>query len=328
MSYPRTSPLRWVLTLAAALTVVALPVPTQAQTTTGAQTQVGAPTTTGAQTTGVQPTTGSQAPAAAQSTSGAQAPGGAATIRISIDSPTPGTTVPNQGQTGIGGWAADIAGPGASIDAVKIYLDGTMDGGGRFIGDASYGGARPDVAASLGSSAFTNTGFDFGWSPATLTAGTHKLYVYAHSVTNGWSYATVDIKGPGESATAPGQVGGTSGGPYGNGPGPSGPTTPYGGTYLNNPGPYMGGYGPGGGCAVDYIDFRTPMCPGSIGYGSGPGVQQPYPPYAGRPCIMIYPPDPACSAPPLGYPPTYPPAVSPPYGYPPPTSNGLGPVAP
>jgi hypothetical protein len=46
--------------------------------------------------------------------------------------------------------------------------------------------------------------------------------------------------------------------------------------------PQMGyGYtGSGGGCAVDYIDFRTPICPGSIGYGSSSSVQNVYWPYS------------------------------------------------
>ncbi len=338
MTYPRTSPLRWVFALAAAITVVGLPVSAQAQTATGAQTT--GSQTTGSQTTGTQipagaqPTTGGQPTSASQIPAGAQpvmgAGTGAGTIRITIDTPAAGATVINGGQTNIGGWAADTAAGSAGIDAVHIYLDGPMDGGGTLIGTADYGGARPDVAAALGNSAFTNTGFDFVWSPATLTGGQHTLYIYAHSVANGWASTTVNVTGPGPAPSASTQPAAGSSGQMGAGPVPSGPTTPYGGTYLPGSGSYGSGYAPGGypgGCAVDYIDFRTPMCPGSIGYGSPPGVQNPYPPYPGQACIMIYPPDPSCAGL-SGYPPIYPPTVYPPYRYPPPTSNGIGPGVP
>src|SRR5205814_1529446 len=82
------------------------------------------------------------------------------TTMISIDSPADGATVTNGTQVDVGGWAADSAGPGTGVDMVRVYLDGRMDAGGTLAGNANYGGSRPDVATALGSSNYTNSGFD------------------------------------------------------------------------------------------------------------------------------------------------------------------------
>src|SRR5438105_486631 len=83
--------------------------------------------------------------------------------QMSIDAPSAGATVTAGSQVDIGGWAADPAGPGTGVDIVRIYLDNRMESGGTLLGDAAYGHPRPDVAAALGSSALTNSGFDYMW---------------------------------------------------------------------------------------------------------------------------------------------------------------------
>ncbi len=137
----------------------------------------------------------------------AQSQPSSGTAQISIDSPTEGATLPQGGSIIIGGWAADVAGPGTGVDAVRIYLNGQMDHGGTLLGDASYGFPRPDVAAALGSAAYTNSGFDFTWSPTGLNSGTHTLYVYAHSVGGAWSYKTVTVTAPAQPTGTPAPAG-------------------------------------------------------------------------------------------------------------------------
>ncbi len=123
---------------------------------------------------------------------------GQSTTLMSIDAPPAGTQLQNGVQVDIGGWTVDTAvSSGTGIDQVRVYLDGTMDGGGRFLGNATYGKPRPDVAQSLLNPAYGNSGFDLLWTPSGLTSGDHTIYVYAHA-TNGdrWSYKTVTVRGP------------------------------------------------------------------------------------------------------------------------------------
>jgi len=133
-----------------------------------------------------------------------------------------------------------------------------------------------------------------------LSGGSHTIYVYAHSVNDGWSSSSVTVNVDAPAAPAPPSGGYGSGG-YGSGG--------YG------PGP---GYGPGG----DGPDY---------GYGSGGyGAMPPYDDYygggyggGGRACIMIYPPPPGCGGPilPPPLPPMYPPYYP---GIPPVAPGGLG----
>src|SRR5581483_4572055 len=198
------------------------------------------------------------------------------TTLISIDAPADGANVSNGTQIDIGGWAVDTAGPGTGVDMVRIYLDNRMDNNGTLLGNANYGGARADVAAALGNTAYTDSGFDYLWTPSGVSGGSHTIYVYAHSIANGWAYKTVAINVQGPTA-APARTGG--GGPaYGGQYGAGGPMTPYGGSYLNTNYGYpgyggYGGYGGGYGCAP-YYDYYSPVC-------TGYGAYAPPPPYYG-----------------------------------------------
>ena len=93
------------------------------------------------------------------------------------------------------GWAADAASfVGTGIDAVHIYAyPGSMSATPVFLGAASYGAARSDVASALGGSRFTNSGYSL---PVTrLKAGTYVFVVYGHStVTGTWAAATRTIR--------------------------------------------------------------------------------------------------------------------------------------
>ncbi len=111
--------------------------------------------------------------------------------QVVVERPLPGTTVSTQ--VHISGWAVDPAGPATGIDAVHVYMDGEPgQPRARFLGAASYGQPRPDVARALGDPRFTNSGFAL---LVDLPPGSHSLYVYAHSAdagpNEGWTRATV-----------------------------------------------------------------------------------------------------------------------------------------
>ena len=77
---------------------------------------------------------------------------------MSVDTPTPGATLTSAFE--VGGWAIDTGAPaGTGVDAVQFYVfpnDGASPG--VFIGQGSYGSARPDVGAVFGAR-FTNAGY-------------------------------------------------------------------------------------------------------------------------------------------------------------------------
>lgn len=101
---------------------------------------------------------------------------------LEIDRPAP--TTDNIGKVRIEGWAADQNAPsGTGVDRVDLYLDGPT-GVGNFLGTASYGGNRPDVARALGAERFGPSGWTFEWDTSQAGAGSHSLFVYAYSNVN------------------------------------------------------------------------------------------------------------------------------------------------
>ncbi len=113
------------------------------------------------------------------------------TAQVVVERPLPGTSVSAQVQ--VSGWALDPSGPGTGIDAVHVYLDGEPgQPRSRFLGTASYGQSRPDVARTMGEERFTRSGFSL---VTELPPGNHTLFVYAHSTgagtQDGWSKAAV-----------------------------------------------------------------------------------------------------------------------------------------
>jgi hypothetical protein len=123
--------------------------------------------------------------------------------QISIDSPTEGTILTPGSPIIVGGWAADLAGPGTGVDAVRVYLDGPMDAGGTLLGNATYGSPRQDVAAALGTAAVASSGYDYRWTIADLSGGPHVIYIYAHSIGGAWSFKTVSVTAPAQPTATP-----------------------------------------------------------------------------------------------------------------------------
>lgn len=94
---------------------------------------------------------------------------------VVIDTPRGGTT---STQLYVSGWAADPrSASGTGVDAVEVYLDGEAGADGTYLGQATYGLARPDVASHLGGSRFNLSGYAM---VTNVTPGPHTVYVYAH----------------------------------------------------------------------------------------------------------------------------------------------------
>jgi hypothetical protein len=73
---------------------------------------------------------------------------------------------------------------GSGIDHVFVYVDKERDNGGTFLGDADL--AFGDAAASnTYGQQFSASGWRLTFKPTNLHAGSHTLFVYAHSVVTG-----------------------------------------------------------------------------------------------------------------------------------------------
>lgn len=100
--------------------------------------------------------------------------------RIVIDAPGSGAAVNTP--FALGGWAIDPAGVWlgrpAGVDVVHVWAYPDSGAAPVFVGEASYGGARPDVAAAFGQT-YLQSGFSL--FPAHLPPGSYTLVVYARS---------------------------------------------------------------------------------------------------------------------------------------------------
>jgi hypothetical protein len=103
---------------------------------------------------------------------------------LAIDTPTSG--VSRTRPFTISGWAADTgASTGTGMDAVHIWAYPSTGAPAVFVGAATYGLARSDVAAVLGDSRFRDSGYSLTATSGTLGAGTYDFYVFGHSTVTG-----------------------------------------------------------------------------------------------------------------------------------------------
>jgi Fibronectin type III domain len=145
--------------------------------------------------------------------------------RLAIDFPRPSQLLPPDFL--FSGWAADLGATGNSgIDAVHVYAYPNPGSGAPpiFLGVASYGSPRGDVAAAFGSRTL-NSGYSL--PVAALAPGTYDLVAFGHStVANAFNVAqavrirvapapspgatmlTIDVPGPNASVTGALYVGG------------------------------------------------------------------------------------------------------------------------
>lgn len=115
---------------------------------------------------------------------------GSSQPQLQIDAPASGAVKPSD--LLLSGWAVDTASTaGTGIDALHVYAYPNPGSGAApmFLGQASYGGARPDVAAVLGAPRYTNSGYTL--PIVGLTPGVWQISVYAHSAV---SNAFVTVK--------------------------------------------------------------------------------------------------------------------------------------
>jgi pimeloyl-ACP methyl ester carboxylesterase len=102
--------------------------------------------------------------------------------RAAIDTPAAGQTV--QGTLNVGGWAVDLASMnGSGVNEIHVYA------GERGLGAATYGQARPDLAALFKDSRFTNAQYQFSFDSRLLPNGPVNLRVAARSTVSGqWTW--------------------------------------------------------------------------------------------------------------------------------------------
>jgi hypothetical protein len=101
---------------------------------------------------------------------------------LELNGPTNGATL-NPPFTVIG-WALNTTAPsGTGVDTVHVYAFPGGGGAGIFVGVATYGLSRPDVAAVFGSQ-FTNSGFSLT-AGGSLAPGPYMLAVYGHNAMTG-----------------------------------------------------------------------------------------------------------------------------------------------
>ncbi len=72
----------------------------------------------------------------------------------------------------VSGWAADKQ-DGSPVAKVQVLIDGTA------VGNATLGGARPDVASAFGDSRYASSGWTFSYNIGNLAVGSHNVTAVA-----------------------------------------------------------------------------------------------------------------------------------------------------
>jgi hypothetical protein len=100
--------------------------------------------------------------------------------RMTIDVPAPSTTL--SGPFAVTGWAFEENTTDAGIDAIHVWAIPIAGGPAQFLGVATLGLDRPDVAATFGPK-YLHAGFSVD-APA-LPAGTYDVWVFGRSTVSG-----------------------------------------------------------------------------------------------------------------------------------------------
>jgi hypothetical protein len=100
---------------------------------------------------------------------------------MSIDTPAVNATVASNAFL-ISGWALDLgSATGSGVDVVQAWAYPVSGAAPSFVGTATYGIARPDLAGYVGAQ-FTNCGYTL---IASLPPGAYDLVLFAHSTVSG-----------------------------------------------------------------------------------------------------------------------------------------------
>jgi hypothetical protein len=115
-----------------------------------------------------------------------------ATIDLSVY----GVGYAETGVVEVTGWAIDGSGPGSGgangIDNVSLYLDGPPDSG-TFIGKATYGDKRDEIARACSDARLANSGWHVAWDIGAVAVGEHTLYAVTRAASGATSQATTRI---------------------------------------------------------------------------------------------------------------------------------------
>ena len=99
-----------------------------------------------------------------------------------VDGPANNATV--SGGITVAGWAVDLGHPSSvGVTAVHVWAFPTSGATPIFMGAATLGGTRRDVAAAFAANHLSSSGFHL--SAAALPPGVHDIGVYAHSAITG-----------------------------------------------------------------------------------------------------------------------------------------------
>jgi hypothetical protein len=109
-----------------------------------------------------------------------------------IDAPAAGATV--GGAFTVSGWALELnATSGTGVDIIHVWAT-SPSGAATFLGAATYGASRPDIAAWLGAQ-YSASGYSLG---ASLAPGSYTLSVYARSTETGtfrqWTIVQITVQ--------------------------------------------------------------------------------------------------------------------------------------
>jgi hypothetical protein len=115
---------------------------------------------------------------------------GGAVPALVIEKPTSGENVSTKRTYVLMGYALDKnAAPnqgaqGTGIDRVSVFVDNERDSGGRSLGDADLAFSSLTATNAYGQQ-FATAGWRLEFKPTMLKAGSHQLFIYAHSVVTG-----------------------------------------------------------------------------------------------------------------------------------------------
>ena len=104
--------------------------------------------------------------------------------RMAIDLPSPSQDV-SQSYLRVAGWALDVgSSSGTGVDAIHVWAYPISGDTPLFVGVASLGGERPDVATAFGAARYISGGFNLEVKDK-LPRGEYNLVIFAHSTVTG-----------------------------------------------------------------------------------------------------------------------------------------------
>jgi Bacterial Ig domain len=121
---------------------------------------------------------------------------GSTQMSIDLDAPGTGAIVTNGDPFFVGGWAVAPGAAGSGVTSVDVFLDGGPTSG-TYLGSATLGTSRQDVASAFHHPEWSSSGYNFTWIPRDVSAGVHTLSVVAVSDKGETATQSVQVQGCG-----------------------------------------------------------------------------------------------------------------------------------